>query len=137
MRVLVVDDDRKVREVVRVMLEGAGFEVEEAADGEQALRTFRRLGADLILCDMFMPEHDGLELLRALRSASSKVKVIAMTGGGNFHDSVDLLPLATTLGAVAILYKPFTQQEVCAAIARALQGVVARGRTDCGDHFDH
>jgi two-component system, NtrC family, response regulator AtoC len=121
MRILVVDDDANVRAVVRVMLEDAGFEVAEAADGEEALRTFKRLGADLILGDVFMPGRDGLQLLRDLRAASLGVRVIAMSGGGNFHGTVDLLPLARFLGAVTVLNKPFNQQELQAAVARALQ----------------
>src|ERR1700685_1671205 len=124
MRILIVDDNEKIRATVRMMLEGAGFEIAEAADGAEAIRTFRHSGADVVLSDVFMPDHDGLELIRALRRDFPDVKVIAMSGGG-FRGRVDMLPLAKGLGAAAILPKPFTQAEVLAAIARALASPTA------------
>jgi CheY-like chemotaxis protein len=55
-RVLLVDDEPKVRTLLRTMLEGAGYEVAEAADGAEALRSFRGQRTDVVLCDLFMPE---------------------------------------------------------------------------------
>jgi DNA-binding NtrC family response regulator len=121
MRILVVDDDRTVRNAVRVMLEEAGMEISEATNGAEALRALRRHGADVVLCDLFMPEQDGMEFLRELRPRSSGVRVVAMSGGGNFHGTVDLLPVARFLGAVAVLPKPFNQHELRAAIADAVR----------------
>jgi DNA-binding NtrC family response regulator len=125
MRILVVDDDGKVRAAVGAMLQRAGFEVIEADGGEAALRTFRRLGADLLLCDLFMPGRDGLEVIRELRRESPGVKVLAMSGGA-FGGDMDMLPLACHLGATGILYKPFGQAALLAAVERALG---ARART--------
>src|SRR5437660_632768 len=105
MRVLVVDDDVQLRGAVRAMLEELGHEVTETANGAEALRAFRRLGADVILCDVYMPERDGLEVLRALRAGPPGARVVSMSGGGNFHGTVDMLPLAGVMGAVAVLHK--------------------------------
>src|SRR5947209_4368981 len=102
MRVLIIDDDAKVRAVLRVMLESAGFEAAEAGDGEEGVRAFRRLEADVVLCDLFMPGRDGLEAIRGLRREFPGVKVIAMSGGG-FGGAVDMLPAARLLGAAAVL----------------------------------
>lgn len=119
MRVLVVDDQPQIRKAVRTLLADDGFEISEAIDGEAAERILSENGADVVLCDVFMPERDGLELLRRLRPRTSGVRIIAMSGGGEFHGTVDLLPLATALGAVGVLHKPFTREELLAAIARA------------------
>ena len=118
-RVLVVDDDLHARTVARAILEYAGIEVVEAVDGAAGLRAYRELGADLVLCDLFMPDVDGLELLRELRRESPDVKVIAMSAGG-FHGKVDLLAVARQLGAAEILPKPFPAGGLVAAVERVL-----------------
>ena len=118
--VLVVDDDAGLRAAARHMLEPAGFEVEEAADGQQAVRALRRRPADLVLCDLFMPDADGIELLRHLPAEFAGVRVLAMSGGG-CGGKVDLLPVARRLGAAEVLYKPFDQAAVVAAVGRALR----------------
>jgi two-component system chemotaxis response regulator CheY len=119
MRILVVDDDGKVRKAVAAMLQRAGFEVIEADGGEEALRAFREQGADLLLCDLFMPGRDGLEVIRELCREFPGVKIIAMSGGG-FDGTVDMLPMAWHLGATGVLYKPFGQATLLAAVERAL-----------------
>jgi CheY-like chemotaxis protein len=119
-RVLVVDDDARVRTVPRVLLEEAGLDVLEAGDGVAALRAMHDGGIDLVLCDLFMPDLDGLELLRALRREFPETKVIAMSGGG-FGGTVDLLTVARLLGASEILAKPFVQRTLLAAVERTLR----------------
>jgi CheY-like chemotaxis protein len=118
-RILVVDDDRQFRVVVRQILEEAGFEVHEAGDGSQAIRAYRRLDPDLVLCDLFMPDQDGFEVLRQLRHESPGAKVLATSGGG-YNGMIDLLPLAQELGADGALHKPFGRADLLAAVARAL-----------------
>lgn len=111
-RILVVDDDSNLRAAIRRMLEPMGFEIEEAADGRYAMQAFRARPPDLVLCDVFMPEQDGVEVLRDLAKEFASTKVIAMSGGGEFHGPMNLLPLATFLGAIAVLHKPFRQAEL-------------------------
>ncbi|HZI22892.1 MAG TPA: response regulator, partial [Gemmatimonadales bacterium] len=80
-RILVMEDDPSFRNAVRVVLEAAGYEVIEAADGAVGLRLHREQGADLVLVDIFMPERDGLEVIRALKIEAPGAKIIAMSGG--------------------------------------------------------
>src|SRR6266480_7062891 len=81
-RILVMDDDELLRGALRVVLEAAGYEVIEAADGDAGLRLQREQAADLVLVDIFMPERDGLEVIRALRAEIPEPKIISMSGGG-------------------------------------------------------
>src|SRR6267378_6795934 len=81
-RILVMDDDELLRGALRVALEAAGYEVVEAANGDEGLRLQREQGADLVLVDIFMPERDGLEVIRALRAETPQTKIVAMSGGG-------------------------------------------------------
>src|SRR4051812_826903 len=106
--------------MTRILLEEVGLEVIEAPDGGAAIRAFRDEGADLVLCDLFMPGLDGLEVIRALRREFPDAKIIAMSGGG-FGGTVHLLSVAQHLGAAEILHKPFTQQTVLAVIERTLR----------------
>jgi CheY-like chemotaxis protein len=118
-RVLVIDDDVRVRSVLRLMLEQSGFEVGEAEDGLKGIRAFRLWGADLIFCDLVMPEKEGIATIRELHREHPGVKVIAMSGNG-FRGKVDMLAVALRLGAAGALYKPFTRAAVLRAAAEAL-----------------
>jgi CheY-like chemotaxis protein len=124
-RVLVVDDDADVRTVARVMLENAGIVVVEADGGTAGIRAFRDAGADLVLCDLFMPGLDGLEVIRALCREFPDMKVIAMSAGG-FGGTVDLLAVARHLGAAGVLHKPFTQEALVEAVERVLRPLPGR-----------
>jgi CheY-like chemotaxis protein len=119
-RILVVDDDADVRAAVRAILEDAGHEVVEAVDGAAGLRAYRDARFELVLCDLFMPDVDGIELIRTLRRGSPNSKVIAMSGG-SFDGTLDLLDLAPYLGAVEVLPKPFSLDELVRAIERGLR----------------
>src|SRR5438067_1915609 len=96
-RILVIDDDALLRGAIRVVLESAGYEVIEAADGDAGLRLHREQGADLVLVDLFMPERDGLEVIQAVRAEVPDAKIIAMSGGSNLK--LDLLDAAAASGA--------------------------------------
>jgi DNA-binding NtrC family response regulator len=110
-RVLIIDDDDSLRGMLRVALEGDGHQVAEAAGGAEGLRLLRERGADLVLCDVFMPGTDGLETLGALKDEFPGLPVVSMSGGG-FGGQVDMLGVARALGARAVLYKPFKLQAV-------------------------
>jgi CheY-like chemotaxis protein len=114
-RILIVDDDPNLRGLIRMMLEAPGVEIEEASDGQDAVRRFRARPADLIVCDLFMPEKDGLAVIRELSGA----KVVAMSGGG-FGGAMDMLPTARHFGAAAVLYKPFKKTDLLKVIQEIL-----------------
>jgi DNA-binding response OmpR family regulator len=124
MRILVVDDEAGIRKALRILLEYAGFQVAEAGNGEEGLRAFRRQPADLVITDLFMPDRDGLEVIRTLRQEFPSVKVIAMSGGG-FGGSMNMLPFARRLGAAEVLDKPFDFATVLAAVRRTLNTLAA------------
>ena len=94
----------------------AGHDVREAADGREGLRAYERRPADLVLCDLFKPEKDGLETIREARRRWPGTQVVALSAGA-FDGRLDALPVARALGAAAIA-KPFTRQDGPAGAAR-------------------
>jgi len=117
--ILVIDDEEGVRQVVAKVLEREGHKVTEASDGKVALSLMRDAHPDLVVCDLFMPEMDGVEVLRKLRRDHPHLSVVAISGGG-YQGQVQLLDVAKKLGAVAVLKKPFELSELVGAVNRAL-----------------
>src|SRR6195256_2756214 len=106
-RILIIDDEPLVRAVLRSILERQGHAVREAREGGAGLALWRHTPSDLVLTDMFMPECDGIEVIRQLTRLWPQAKIIAMTGGaknGDFTSSV--APAALRLGAQHMLLKP-------------------------------
>ncbi len=118
-RILLVDDDDIFRGIIHRMLIRVGYEVEDACNGRQGLEIFRRWRPDVVLTDLIMPEMEGFETIMGLRKIDSKVKVIAMSGGGRI-DASDYLGLAGKLGAVKTLEKPFEFKELVSALTEVL-----------------
>jgi CheY-like chemotaxis protein len=117
-RVLLIDDDESIRRFARLVLEGAGHEVAEAAGGRDGLALYRGLSPDVVVTDLFMPELDGLEVVRELVARFPAVRIVAASGGG-YGGTVDMLPIARHLGAAEVLPKPYRPAELLAAVGRA------------------
>jgi PleD family two-component response regulator len=100
-RILIIDDDRDSRSLLRDILEKENYEVEEAGNGRIGLRSFRERPADLVITDIFMPECDGLEVIRELKTLSPQSDVIAVSSGAK--NILDMLPVAKALGATHTL----------------------------------
>jgi len=115
-RVLVVDDDPHLREVVGFALGQAGYAVEEAADGRAALEAFRRRPPALLVLDVMMPEMDGLEVCRAVRQ-QSRVPIIFLSSR---DDEVDRI-LGLELGGDDYVSKPFSPRELVARVKAVLR----------------
>lgn len=115
-RILVVDDDAHIREVVRFALEKAGHEVDEAADGRAALDAFARSPADLVVLDILMPEIDGLEVCRELRR-TSEVPILFLSSRDEELDRV----LGLEMGADDYVVKPFSPRELVARVKGILR----------------
>jgi CheY-like chemotaxis protein len=117
-RILVIDDQDDVRQVVRALL-APRHHVLEANSGAEGVRVFRQNAVDLVLCDLFMPGKDGLETVRELRRHSARAKIVAL-GGGSFCGRIDLLGIVQLLGADQVLTKPFDEETLLAAVEEAL-----------------
>jgi CheY-like chemotaxis protein len=117
-RILLVDDVPAVRLSIRAALEAVGYQVLEASDGKEALTLLDSQAVDLIVTDLWMPNLDGVELLKRLRAANANIRVIAISGGG-MRKPIDVsAALAQTWGADAVLYKPFDNDDLVAEIKR-------------------
>jgi CheY-like chemotaxis protein len=118
-RILLIDDDDPVRRVLSQMMSRHGHTVIEASNGKEGLDLFRSARADLVITDIVMPGTEGTEVLIALRKKNPPVKVIAISGGGR-QGSADYLNVAKHLGASKVLAKPFSGDDLLAAISELL-----------------
>ena len=118
-RILVVDDDDQVREILRKRLEKDGFEVGEASDAEAALNSYRDTPADVVITDIVMPGKGGQGLIRDLRREFPEARILAISGALD-RDVPKLLAEADRLGALKTLPKPFTSEQ----LSEALDGVM-------------
>ncbi len=106
--ILIIDDEVYIRESARSCLEDYGFNVIEAKDGCEGLKKFEKEHPDLILCDLRMPEMDGLEVLDAVRKSQPETPIIIVSGAGNIKDTVRAL----RLGAWDYIIKPIQNMDV-------------------------
>jgi DNA-binding response OmpR family regulator len=126
-RVLVVDDEPMVREVLARYLSKEGFDVDIAADGEAALTAFERARPDLVLLDLMLPAVDGFDVFRRMQ-ASGRPPVIMLTARG---DEVDRI-LGLEMGADDYVAKPFSPREVVARVRAVLRRSGSPGRPTAG-----
>lgn len=117
-KVLVVDDEKKIVELVRLYLERDGYRVITAKDGKDALESARRERPDVILLDLMLPEIDGLEVCRLLRK-DSNVPIIMLTARDEETDKL----VGLELGADDYVTKPFSPREVVARVRALLRRV--------------
>jgi len=118
-RVLLVDDDDLSRGAVHKMLERSGYTVHSTGQGSEALQHYKAEPPDLVITDLIMPDTDGLEIIQQLRRINPAVRILAISGGGRV-DAEEYLSVARKFGAVAVLPKPFTGQELKQAVEHAL-----------------
>lgn len=125
-RILVVDDEPNIREVLELYLRRDGYAVEVAADGEAALAAIERTFPDLIVLDLMMPVVDGIELTRALRQSELDIPIIMLTAKGEEADRIRGLEL----GADDYVTKPFSPKEVVARVKAVLRRASATPLVD-------
>ena len=119
-RILIIDDDICVRAAMGRVLLMAGHEVYLAADGIDGIEQQHARPVDLIITDLFMPNMEGFETMKQLHHEFPDLPVIVMSG-----EDLEMLHMASPLGAVAILGKPFSTDELFEAVDQALQLEVA------------
>lgn len=119
-RILVIEDDTKIRKMLRKMLERAGYEVNEASDGLEGLKLYREEPADLVITDIIMPRKEGLETIMDLRREFPEVKIIAISGGGRLSPQ-PYLEVAEGFGAMRVFSKPFDLEDLQRAISELLE----------------
>lgn len=118
-RILVIDDEPSVRDMLVKMLRCEGYDVDAAEDGRAGMRRFHEHPAALVITDVLMPEQEGLETLMQLRHTGLPVKVLVISGGGRVGAEA-YLSSAQTLGADAILAKPFGRAELLEKVSALL-----------------
>lgn len=116
--ILVIDDSVSMIAFLEHTLAGAGYQVTTAADGKLGLECMRERRFDLVITDLFMPESDGIETIRAAREANLVTRIIAISSKDSI---VNLLPAARILGALRTIQKPFTAEQLLEIVAAVLE----------------
>lgn len=120
-RILLIDDDAMIRHLVTAVLVRAGYEVVQAENGRLGANLFRAAPTDLVISDLIMPDHEGLELIAALRREWPALPIIAMTGIAS--RSSLYLGMAAKLGACRTLTKPFAPKLLLSAVEELLGSI--------------
>lgn len=106
-RVLIVDDEIEIREVLKDMLKEEGFDVVEAANGDEAYALYSQHEIDVVILDLIMPKKDGIKSIIDLTRDFQDVRIIVMSGGG-----LEQLNMAKRFGAQYVFSKPFRMKEM-------------------------
>ena len=118
-RIVIMDDDVQVLDMLSQTLEQEGYEVVEAANGKEGVRLYREDPADLIITDLIMPEKEGIETIVELKRDFPDVKIIAISGGGQL-DPEEYLLMAKKLGAECTFAKPVKREELLKAVSELI-----------------
>jgi len=116
-RLLIVDDESSVRDVLAILFEGEGYDTETASSMDEARRALERGTYDIVLCDIMMPDGNGLDLLREIKSNDGKPAVIMMTAYTSTRSAID----AMKLGAADYVSKPFDNEELKIVVQKVLE----------------
>ncbi len=128
-RILVVDDEESIRDLLRLVLTGEGHSVVTANDGEEAIEYLEAERFDLVITDLVMPTVNGVEVLRAARRIDPNYPVIVITG----YPSVETVTELVRLGAGDYLTKPFSIDVVIVTVAKLLEMGRMSGKPGSGD----
>lgn len=112
-KILVIDDEASIRDYCAYVLAKAGYEVDQADDGASGMAMLRASSYDYVLTDMVMPQAEGIETIRGALANSPEAVVVAMSGAAR---SELYLSMARALGARTVLQKPFTAEQLLAAL---------------------
>ncbi len=119
--ILVIEDDSSIRNAINTLLSRKGYTVIEANHGREGLAILEDFGVDLVITDIFMPNMDGLEVIRNIRKKNKELRVIAISGGGQMH-LTESLRWAAAFGADKTLNKPIKHTELLDAVEALTMG---------------
>ncbi|MEE4167167.1 MAG: response regulator [Desulfocapsaceae bacterium] len=105
MKILIIDDDAQIRDILRIWFEQEGFNVVEAANGREGVKIQRSSPADMLVCDLIMPDQEGIETIAGFKKEFPRVGIIAISGGGKIGPD-SYLEIAVQLGAWKAFKKP-------------------------------
>lgn len=120
--IVVADDVEGIRKLVTQWLTDLGHKVVPACTGNEVVRLMTARRFDLVIADVLMPEGDGLEVILAARRVEPSPRVLAISGGGKYMTGTDCLRVAKGIGADVVLLKPFTRDQLLAAVVLAVEG---------------
>lgn len=123
-RILIIDDEVIIRNLLRRILEGAGHEVFEAENGKVGVELFHRQPVDLVITDLIMKVQGGLQTIAEIRQLRPTQKIIAISGGS--VTATETLDDALKAGVNFAVRKPFTISQILAAVTQALAGTATR-----------
>ena len=118
-RILIIDDDDQIREMLKLFLEYAGYDVFDAANGKAGMELFYANPPEVVITDILMPEQEGLETIIALHKANPDLSIIAMSGGGHLPPD-QYLTFARKLGARHTFFKPVDCSVLLDAVRESL-----------------
>lgn len=118
-RILIIDDDEQVLDVIHLALAGEGYDVLKASNGKEGIKLHREDPVDLVITDLIMPEKDGIETILELTAEFPEVKIIAISGGGHI-DAQDYLLMANMFGVKRTLAKPIERNDLVKAVKEEL-----------------
>jgi CheY-like chemotaxis protein len=119
-KILVIDDEEQLRDLLKQMLTRDGHEVKTAFDGVEGVRIFNQFNPQLVITDIIMPNKDGIEVITELLCRDSNIAIIAISGGRRAITAEFNLESAELLGVKGILSKPFTRDQLREAVQLAL-----------------
>ena len=116
-KILIVDDEKKIRHILQLMLEREGFATEQAQNGKEALEVLKQKRCDMIITDLKMPEMDGMTLLEEVKKIDLHFPILVITAYGTIENAVE----AMRKGAIDYITKPFEEEQILITVKRCLK----------------
>ncbi len=116
-KILVVDDEQKIRHILQIMLEQNGYKVDQAANGEEALKLLQNYHYAMVITDLKMPVMDGMQLLKEIKRIDPDYPVVVLTAYGSIESAVE----AIQQGALDFITKPFEEEKILITIQRSIR----------------
>lgn len=124
-KILLIEDDNEARAAMAAVLVAAGYQVSQTNNGTRGVFEYEQSRPNLVITDVLMEGQEGIETLLKLQRKDPRVRVIVVSGGGYWHSSEYCLKMALSLGARAVLAKPFSKEQLLSTVANVLNEIDA------------